>query len=216
MNAPVQFKKNNNTFWLHADKTMFWEEKETLVISDIHLGKTGHFRKNGIAIPTGVYVEDLQRLVHNITYYKAKKIIVVGDMFHSAANRELEFFSRWRRDINSAEFVLVKGNHDILKQHWYIENNITVFEGELTIDNFCFVHEAPLELKEDVYYISGHIHPGISIKGISRQRLSFPCFYFGKQQAILPAFSKFTGIHIIKPQKTDHVFGIINDSLIKV
>ena len=30
---------------------MFWEEEKALIVSDLHFGKTGHFRKSGIAVP---------------------------------------------------------------------------------------------------------------------------------------------------------------------
>jgi len=53
----------NNTFLLSADRCIFWEDKKTLILSDLHLGKTGHFRKSGIAIPQAVFKEDMQRLV---------------------------------------------------------------------------------------------------------------------------------------------------------
>ena len=41
----------NQTFLLSAQRTVFWEEEKTLILSDLHLGKSGHFRKSGIAIP---------------------------------------------------------------------------------------------------------------------------------------------------------------------
>jgi hypothetical protein len=51
---------------------------------------------------------------------------------------------------------------------------------------------------------------------MSRQSLSFPCFYFSRQFAILPAFSKFSGLALIDRKKTDHVFAIIKDDLVEV
>ena len=50
------------------------------------------------------------------------------------------------------------------------------------------------------YFFSGHIHPGIRIDGAGRQSLYFPCFYFGKKYAVLPAFSRFTGAAVIYPE----------------
>jgi len=64
-----------------------------LIISDLHFGKTGHFRKSGIAVPQGVYKEDLQRLVSQIQYFQPSQLIIVGDFFHSQLNKELELLA---------------------------------------------------------------------------------------------------------------------------
>jgi metallophosphoesterase superfamily enzyme len=55
-----------------------------LIVSDLHFGKTGHFRKSGIAVPQSVYKKDLQRLFHQVQYFQPRKLIVVGDLFHSS------------------------------------------------------------------------------------------------------------------------------------
>ena len=59
MQAPVSHKLSGQTFWLSAQRIIFWEEQKVLILSDLHLGKTGHFRKAGIAVPQAVYKEDL-------------------------------------------------------------------------------------------------------------------------------------------------------------
>ena len=41
----------NNHFYLHKTGAIFWKEKNTLLLADIHLGKVGHFRKSGIPVP---------------------------------------------------------------------------------------------------------------------------------------------------------------------
>jgi uncharacterized protein len=43
-----------------------------------------------------------------------------------------------------------------------------------------------------------------------------PCFYFSKKHAILPAFSRFTGLAKIKPGMADNVFVIVEDDVIKI
>jgi metallophosphoesterase superfamily enzyme len=68
----------------------------------------------------------------------------------------------------------------------------------------------------DAYFFTGHLHPGIYIRGKSRQSLSFPCFYFGDEFAVLPAFSKFSGLALIEKKKTDTVFAIANNDLIEM
>jgi metallophosphoesterase superfamily enzyme len=116
MQAPVQHLLFGQTFWLSAQRCLFWEEQKALIVSDLHLGKTGHFRKAGIAVPQSVYKEDLQRLLDLLHHFNPDRLIVVGDLFHSVANKELELFQRWRLDFSGLKITLVKGNHDILKR----------------------------------------------------------------------------------------------------
>src|SRR5579864_1459815 len=104
MHTPVSYKKRNHQFWLTTDRTMFWEEEKALIISDLHFGKTGHFRKSGIAVPPSVYKDDLQRLITLIQYFQPSQLIIVGDFFHSVANKEIELFRKWRENFSGITF----------------------------------------------------------------------------------------------------------------
>ncbi len=200
----------NNTFILSLHRCIFWQEEKILILSDLHLGKTGHFRKEGIAVPQAILKEDLQRFVTLIQTFKPDTIFVIGDMFHSHANKELDLFVKWRKDFASLSFELIKGNHDILKAGWYSEAGIKVSSNQLLAGNFIFSHDIKdCKIAEGQYAFSGHIHPGISINGLGKQSLRLPCFYFGKQYAVLPAFSRFTGTYPVKPKRGETVYAII-------
>jgi DNA ligase-associated metallophosphoesterase len=215
MQAPLLHKLKGQNLWLSALRSVFWEEEKTLVVSDLHFGKTGHFRKAGIAIPQNVYKEDLQRLVSLLHHFGPRKLIVVGDFFHSHANVELDLFKKWRQDFASLEIELVMGNHDILHSKWYQEAGVKQWEKDLLLSPFYFTHEH-CETHPDAYTFCGHIHPGIILNGLGKQSLRFPCFYFGADHCILPAFSRFTGMYTIVPQKTDKVFALVEQSIISL
>jgi uncharacterized protein len=216
MQQPVKFQIRGQTLWLSPESCLFWEEEQTLIASDIHFGKSGHFRKEGIGVPQTAFKNDLQRLFAQIQFFKPKQLVIVGDFFHSNLNSEILLFEKWRKDIAEFPIHLVKGNHDILHTHWYSNNNIHVHEPYLQIGNFHFVHEftKDYQLPEGDYLFSGHIHPGVHVNGIARQSLRFPCFYFSANHSILPAFGSFTGLHIIQPKKKDKVFAIVNKKII--
>jgi DNA ligase-associated metallophosphoesterase len=217
MNAPFYYSFKENNFWLSPGRTIFWEEKKALIVSDLHFGKTGHFRKSGIAVPQNIFKEDIQRLMDQLSYFKAEQLIVVGDLFHSESNKELDLFLKWRKDFSSLQIHLIKGNHDILKNEWYENANMIVYEHELIIQNISFIHDIQdAEEKQELYYISGHIHPGISIKGAGKQNLRFPCFYFGERYAVLPAFSKFTGFHAIELKRNETAFTIVENAIVPI
>jgi DNA ligase-associated metallophosphoesterase len=218
MTQPVSFTLQNQTFWLSGERCLFWEEEQLLIVADIHFGKSGHFRKEGIGIPHSVFKEDLQCLFAQIQFFNPAELIIVGDFFHSHLNNEALLFEKWRKDISQLPIHLVTGNHDILPQNWYSNNNITQHEQVLIKKQFCFVHEFEKEKhkEENLYYFSGHIHPGIFIDGLARQSLRFPCFYFSETHAVLPAFGKFTGTYLVKPKKKDKIFAIVNKQIIPI
>lgn len=218
MFLPVPHHIHDNTFWLSPERCIYWEQGEAIIVSDLHLGKTGHFRKAGIAVPQTVYQHDLQRLFHLIQHHGPKQLIIVGDLFHSKENKEMDLFVRWRESLPGVDFILVKGNHDILPEQWYSTAGITTHAEAYTTGGFCFTHD-PAECAADsnsLYTFSGHIHPGIRINGLGKQSLQFPCYYFGTSYAILPAFSRFTGMAGIQPAPHDSVFAIVNQSVIAI
>jgi uncharacterized protein len=201
-------------FYFSPQRCVFWENEKTLIISDLHLGKTGHFRKEGINVPQNIYKEDLHHLFSAIQHFNATQIIIVGDMFHSVANKELNLFSKWRKDFKQIQFILVKGNHDILGDVWYKENEIIVYHNELTIKGISFCHDGAIGDKE--FTFTGHIHPGVKIKGMGKQSLNLPCFYLTANQCILPAFGRFTGLKIMESKKNNEIYAIANQSIFKL
>jgi uncharacterized protein len=234
MQAPFKHIVADQTLWLSPSRIIYWEDEQAVIISDLHFGKTGHFRKSGIAIPQSAFRNDMQRLFEQIQHFQPRKLIIVGDMFHSKANKELDFFLKWRNDHSHLEIILVKGNHDILQTDWYEQSCIQLTNPSLYIKEFCFVHDLAIfqnpekaagsvptipavqKTKPEHYYFTGHIHPGILIRGLGKQSLRFPCFYFGEQYAILPAFGNFTGFSLIEPSSRENVFAIVENKIIQI
>jgi DNA ligase-associated metallophosphoesterase len=218
--SPHKFILKRNTLWLTPERSIFWEEESALIVSDLHFGKTGHFRKNGIGVPQSVFKEDLQRLFAHIQFFKPVQLLVVGDMFHSHANKEMDMFLKWRNDLPELRIRLIRGNHDILTKKFYEKAGIEVTKDKLSISRFCFQHDInePCEDEKDKknYIFSGHVHPGIRISGPGRQAISFPCFYFTRDHAILPAFSRFTGTYPVKPKTGDTVFALVDNKIVKL
>jgi hypothetical protein len=51
---------------------------------------------------------------------------------------------------------------------------------------------------------------------MAKQSLRLPCFYFTKTYAVLPAFSRFTGTHLIEPKKNSTIFAIVENKIVQV
>lgn len=197
---------------LLPEKAIWWDAQHTLIVSDVHIGKANHFRKAGIPIPSNVGKEDLSKLTHLIITLEVKTIIFLGDLFHSDHNQEFLWFEDWanRMDVH---MILIEGNHDV---HGIEELQLDKLQIQpsLEIGPFVFTH-IPLEEKSVKYNIAGHIHPGITLKGKGRQSLRLPCFWFGKHQAILPAFGNLTGTYKMKTHQAK-VYAIVENEVILV
>src|SRR3954470_20613902 len=97
----------NQSFILHQSGAVFWEEKKTLLISDVHLGKVAHFRKHGMAVPEAAIFENFSRLNLVLSFFNAEQIIFLGDLFHSTINNEWGFFSEWVNR-HSQQIILIE------------------------------------------------------------------------------------------------------------
>lgn len=170
---------------------LFWEREKAVIISDLHVGKTAHFRKNGIAVPSNILNDDLEKLKSSILNFQAKKLIIVGDFLHAGNNSDIDIFCDWRGQFPDLEITLVKGNHDRINPQILQKACIKEMVDELFMSPFTFIHEP--SVSEDRFCISGHIHPGVLLEG-KIQRLKFPCYAISQNQLVLPAFSKFTGL----------------------
>lgn len=178
---------------LTNQRAMYWPNQKTLILSDLHVGKTAHFRKHGIPIPDGIFKEDLRKLQGLMHHFKVRLVMIVGDLFHAEANKNTEEFAQWRYQFKEAAFVLIKGNHDRLADRWISKCNLKVV-NRLQLGPFLFVHD-PQDNKTDNFIISGHIHPGVLVKGKAKQKIKLPCYAITDNELVLPAFSRFTGLN---------------------
>lgn len=214
----VSLKLLDQDLLLLPQRAIYWQQQQTLIAADIHLGKTGHFRKAGIAIPRDMEQNDLAVLSDLVADFKPTRIIFLGDLFHSDMNADWQWFDFWRQQFPRLTIDLIKGNHDIISDTHYLQLNINLHK-QLSVGPFLMLHhplpETDLHLV-DQYIFCGHIHPGINLTGKGRQSLTLPCFAFGSRQAILPSFGKFTGRVAICSSKTDKIFAVLKDKVLPV
>ncbi|RZL17835.1 MAG: ligase-associated DNA damage response endonuclease PdeM, partial [Pedobacter sp.] len=201
---------------LDKDRALFLPDHKLLAISDLHLGKSAHFRRAGIQVPSTIANNDLVRLGTLMERYEPTTLLITGDMFHHGLNADTDAFKIWKETFSGVKFLLVKGNHDKLSDANYADLGIEIHDPSFCLGPFCFIHDAPKCTEEELYPISGHIHPGVSVYGKAKQRLKFPCFYFGKNYAVLPAFSSFTGLSIIRPSDGEEIYAITPSKVVSV
>ena len=203
------FRIHNEELELLSQRALFWQAQQSLIVSDLHLGKAGHFRKHGIPVSRKVHLKDLKILETLIRTKCPQHVILLGDLFHSYENDEWNDFLKFLEVHDQIKFTLVEGNHDILTNY----PKQLMLTTKLNCGPFSFTH---IQQADDLYNISGHIHPGVLIRGKARQGMVMSCFLFGEEFAIMPAFGQFTGVKKIKPKKTDRVFAIAEDNVIEL
>lgn len=185
-------------------RAAFLPGSATLLVADVHLGKAATFRNAGIPVPEGSAQADLARLERLVQQTSARRLIVLGDLFHARSGCTAAVFDEFaasRARIATTEVILVAGNHD---------RAIGRLPASLGIDSclrthdeppFHFVHEPSTELPEPdrtCFTIAGHLHPTVSIRSPSGDRLTERCFVAEDAALVLPAFGSFTGGHRIR------------------
>lgn len=198
--------------FLLPEKAIYWKEEGLLILADVHLGKAGHFRKSGIPVSDLIHSKDIYTIEKLINLYQPREVVFLGDLFHSDHNQGWEIFGRWIKSKMPLKFRLILGNHDVLSSLNYNLPNLSLCET-LSMAPFFFSH---IPEENELYNLAGHIHPAIKLAGKGRQSLRVPCFWFGKTNGILPAFGNFTGTASIGIKKTDDVFVIADNKVIKV
>lgn len=199
---------------LTNQRAVYWDRLRALILSDVHIGKTAHFRRHGIPVPDHILQKDLERLKFLIEYFKVKTVYVVGDLFHAETNSNMKTFKMWLSQFKDLKMILIKGNHDRQSPHLTENLNIKV-EPSLQLGPFNLLHE-PVEKPSKLFTISGHTHPGVIIKGRGKQKLKLPCYQLTSHQLILPAFSLFTGLNTRTMPKDAKCFGFTETSIFKI
>lgn len=183
-------------------RAAFLPAARTLVVADIHLGKAATFRRKGIPVPEGSAQADLARLERLAAATVARRVLVLGDLFHARGGCTPTVFAEFAatRARLAAEVVLVLGNHDRSAGPLPADLGIDACLPELAEPPFHFVHEPRVsrEAGRDPFVMAGHLHPTLSLRAPSGTRLADRCFVADATLLVLPAFGSFTGGHRVE------------------
>jgi DNA ligase-associated metallophosphoesterase len=203
---------------LLPERALFWPGACALIVADVHWGKAAAFRSAGIPIPGGATRRDLDRLEAAIGRTGARRLIVLGDLFHARAGRiatrTLAHLRSWRDERESLEIQLVRGNHDRHAGDPPPDLRVNCLDAPAFLPPFALRHEP--RLTDGGYTLAGHVHPGVVIsgRGLFSDRLA--CFVVGERMAVLPAFGSFTGMGMVRPEESERVFAVADDEVVEV
>ena len=200
------------------ERALFWPSACALVVADLHWGKAAAFRSAGIPIPGGATRRDLDRLDAAILRTGARRLIVLGDLFHAragrVATRTLAALRSWRAEREGLEIQLVRGNHDRHAGDPPPDLRVNSLDAPAFLPPFVLRHEPAAS--ETGYTLAGHVHPGIVLSGRGLFRERLPCFVVGERMAVLPAFGSFTGLGMVTPEPGERLFVVAEEEVVRV
>ena len=175
---------------LYADRALYWPARRRLLIADLHLGKGDIMRAAGIAVPSGGTRHDLERLHRLIEASGARELWVLGDFLHGRRHPRVE--AEWRALLAAhpgCVASVIAGNHD--RALVADAAGVVHLPDDVRDGPFRFRH-APLDAPgaADGHVLCGHVHPVARLPGLPGRH---PALALAPGQAILPAFSAFTG-----------------------
>lgn len=167
---------------------LYWEARNLLCVSDLHLGKALRRARMGEPpLPPYETRDTLTRLESDLRRTGAATVICLGDSFDDsvAASHLPDAEKLWIAKLQAGRrWVWIEGNHDpgpvdLGGAHM----------AELPVPPLTFRHIARAGQSGE---ISGHYHPKarLALKGRS---LSRPAFLIDSDRVILPAFGTYTG-----------------------
>jgi DNA ligase-associated metallophosphoesterase len=163
---------------------LYWPARKTLVVSDLHLGKSERLaRRGGSLLPPYETRATLEKLDRDLEATRAETVICLGDSFDDLAAADgIEDTARFwlARLMAGKDWTWITGNHD----PGPIEIGGT-HRADLKLQPFTFRHIAE---PQDRAEISGHYHPKARLAGQSK-----PCFLADAARLIMPAYGIYTG-----------------------
>lgn len=214
-------------------RALFIDSLDMLVVSDLHLGKSGHFQQMGAAVPADIHANDLANLKALIIASKASKLLINGDLFHAGITRDVPFFKAWMAsvlaDSSLLNMILVKGNHDKFADVFYYDLGFHVVENFYNEGDYLFIHdpdhlhefEAANSTVSCHHFIFGHVHAGVVLQGKGRQKIRHAAFVIeqrtpDKSAVYLPAFGTLTGIKTFNLSANNHYLLTSEDHLFEL
>jgi DNA ligase-associated metallophosphoesterase len=194
MNGICEIEIFGEVLVLLPQKAIYLPEHKTLLAADLHLGKAGHFRNAGIAVPMELASTDLDKLSFILNELDVERLIIVGDLFHAKMNSDWRFFEKWRTKYNKLKIELIKGNHDILHEEHYTKLDVEIHNDYCIFLKFLLTHNPPrtkINMNGCEYIICGHVHPAVRLKGKGKQSITLPCFILVKH---MPCFGHSEGL----------------------
>ena len=205
------------TVLLLPQRALYWPDERTLFVADAHFGKSASFRARGVFVPRGTTSETLDRLDRAIAHTLPRRLLFLGDFFHSRASQAaatLDALGLWRNRHQAITMHLVGGNHDRHAGAPPSRLAIEPLAVNTPLGPFVLAHEPAVS--DGGYVLAGHLHPAYRLTGRAGDSLRLPCFWLRSRCLVVPALGSFTGGALIQPMRADKVFLVTDERVFAV
>ncbi|HEY0275268.1 MAG TPA: ligase-associated DNA damage response endonuclease PdeM [Paenirhodobacter sp.] len=170
-------------FIARGSGALWWPARRTLIVADLHLGRSERYaRRGGALLPPWDVPDTLEKLAAEVAALQPTRVLSLGDAFdddEAGISLAPEARAMLGHLAQNREWVWVAGNHDPRPAGANLPGR-SVLE---LMDEIAFRHSAGKGPDA-----SGHLHPALRLAG-RRWR----CFAIGMDHLILPAFGIYTG-----------------------
>jgi len=182
-----------------VDRCLFWKEKKTLIVGDLHLGYEQSLNERGISVVRNQLSqtkEIFERIFKKIG--RVNRIILLGDVKHHLGGilrQELQDFEDLvlffkKNLLDGGKIIVTKGNHDnILEPITRTYSNVVLLDG-FSEQGIIFLHGDSQSVKKNYTLLKdiktklvvlGHFHPAYLLKDRkSIKEEKYKCFLYGK------------------------------------
>lgn len=199
---------------LTPERGVWWPDRRTVFVADLHLGKAATFRMAAIPIPDATHA-DLARLDSLLERTGAAELVILGDLIHARRGRcetTFEAVTRWRSRRPDLSIRLVRGNHDLRAGQPPAAWSFEILPDDAELGPFALRHY-PDPIGRPA--LAGHLHPKIRLEH-GGDRLDLPCYLLRRDVLVLPAFTHFSDSTRIRRDPADQVFAIGGDEVFRV
>ena len=213
--ATIEVK--GETLHLLPEHAVWWPAGDAVFLGDLHWGKAATFRAAGLPLPDTEVDTDLGRISAILERTGVSQLVVLGDLLHSRRGRDKRTFAavtRWREQHAETALTLIEGNHDRGAGRPPAEWGFEVVAPGRQMGPFVLQHYP--DASPDGYVLAGHLHPKVTLRGRGGQEAKLPCFWFGEQVGVLPAFGSLIDGGPVSPATGDAVFVVADDEVLDV
>ncbi|MGB3615728.1 MAG: ligase-associated DNA damage response endonuclease PdeM [Elainellaceae cyanobacterium] len=216
----MDIKTHHLTLQLLPERAVYLPEQKTLLIADLHVGKSETFQRFGIPVSNQVNHTTLNRLIRLCDRLQPKQLFILGDWFHAKEGLVHEVRALWTTFLETRRMAveLIVGNHD---RH-LLDDCLAAMPPHVTVApetefaGLWLTHEPEPPPTMDSLTLCGHVHPCIRLRS-SLDTLRLPCFYWDRRSKmlILPSFGEFTGGYELPLSPDITAFAIAEDQVVE-
>jgi len=183
---------------LWPQRAAFEPDAGLLLVADADIGRPLPVRRLRGPAPAASTAQALARLDALLAHTGARGIVFLGDFLHPALTpADAAQVLAWRRRWSALTLTLLCGARAGAAPALGLGLGLRVLDGALRIGPWA-LRQRP-QAVPGAYVLAGQLRPGVLWRGGGRQPMRLPCFHFGLQVGVLPAFGCVSGLQLMPP-----------------